>query len=253
MQKLTKIEHLDTIGDATRAEYLKKADSIRFRYMRMLASKDEDVSYPVDISAGAGRDPGVHASEAGGCLRALTYGVGGTERKSNGHNVNMLMRFAVGHAVHAMLQHDFHLLCADDKELSFEDEVRINPGRGGAAAQWDIYSSCDGVFTFEDKETGEPYLRVGLEIKTASEKDFDKLHEPKEAHRKQTCVYMKCLDLPLMWTLYYNKSNSNFTEPRAPWLFQFNPKLWRTLEQRISRALSFFDASTLPKREEGFF
>jgi len=250
MEKLTKIEHLESISAETRMRYLKKVDSLRFKYMRLIEGRTGDVRYDVHIGGGEHRAGGVHASEVGGCLRALTYAISSTERIPGKSNCNMLMRFAVGHALHSMLQHDFHTMCKEDDEIGFEDEVNIDPSIGGPAGTWNIHSHCDGVFTFFEK--GEPYLRVGLEIKTASDKDYSVTNEPKTKHREQTCVYMSCLDLPLMWVLYYNKSNSNFTGPHAPWLYKFDAHLWRKLEKRMSSATIHSIRESLPARDEGF-
>jgi hypothetical protein len=55
-----------------------------------------------------------------------------------------------------------------------------------------------------------------------------------------------------MWTLYYNKSNSNYTPSTAPWLFQFDKKLWEgKLIPRFEAAHSMAAARELPARSEG--
>ena len=94
-------------------------------------------------------------------------------------------------------------------------------------------------------------LSMGLEIKTASEGEYDKLNQPKEAHAEQTCIYMACLDLPLMWTLYYNKSNSNFTTPFSPWLTRFDNELWNRLQMRFIKSQHRANTGDIPEREEG--
>lgn len=220
-------------------------------------------SYTVDIPGSETREPGVHASELG-CLLRVVYSLLGVERRpatdTDAKRTNMKMRFNIGHAVHAMLQHELKLMCEWlVGDVQFQDEVRVNPEIGGPAAQYLMRSSCDGIFTFypprEDYTVNVPaYLRVGLEIKTASEKEFDKLVKPKDEHREQTCLYMKALNLPLMWTLYYNKSNSNYTKSSPPFLFQFDHALWTSkLEPRIQSAHQFAQAKQLPPREEGFY
>jgi hypothetical protein len=248
------ISDLEELDDESRAEHLKAYDSLRFLYMRLIEQRTEDVKYQVRIPTGSSRKPGVHASEVSGCARALTYGIGGMERRSNNTNTNMHMRFAVGHAVHSMLQHDFHSICSqfahNRATMSFKDEVKIDPSLGGAADEWNIQSSCDGVFTWY--EEGGPVRRLGLEIKTESEKGFLDLHQPREKHRAQTTIYMKCLDLPMMWVLYYNKSNSNFTSPSPPWLFQFNRNYWDQMERKIADATIAARGGILPKKEETY-
>lgn len=209
--------------------------------------------YEVDIGGERARAPGIHASEISKCKRMLVYSIMGEERRPVGAeqtNVNMRMRFAVGHAVHAMVQNDFTRMCERfNGALTFQAEVRINPTLGGYAAQWNMHSSCDGMFVF--LHNGQPYLRVGLEIKTASAGEFDKLVKPHEEYLDQMCLYQRALDLPLMWVFYYNKSNSNWTNSEPPWLFQFDKNLWSTkLEPRFAEATALAQAQQLPPREE---
>ncbi|GAG48468.1 unnamed protein product, partial [marine sediment metagenome] len=182
---------------------------------------------PVHIAGESTREAGVHASEVSGCVRRLVYGTQGTERRVRPEdvNINMRRRFQLGHMLHALTQDDFDLMCMlTDGMLTFEDEVKIHPGMGGVAETWKIHSSCDGIFTFLNGQYN-PYLRVGVEIKTMSADVFEKANKPLDYHLEQICVYMKALDIPLMWLYYYNKSNSNWTKPMAPFLVTFDHKL----------------------------
>src|SRR5690606_11437879 len=75
---------------------------------------------------------------------------------------------------------------------------------------------------------------------------------PESDHMEQTCLYQACLDLPLMWVLYYNKSNSNFTTPYAPWLFKFDRHKWENeLQPRFAKAHAHAQSQQLPDRTEG--
>ena len=201
------------------------------------------------------RAAGIHASEISKCQRLLTYAIKGEERRSvkaENADVNMRMRFELGHAVHAMLQSDFHCMCERfNGALTFEDEVRISPALGGTAAQYNMHSSCDGVFTFFSE--GQPYLRVGVEFKTKSDGQYTKMVKPDEDHLEQTCLYQKTLDVPLMWLFYYNKSNSNWTSSEPPYLFQFDAYLWdKKLEPRFTAAIATVQAGgPLPPKQEG--
>jgi len=150
-----------------------------------------------------------------------------------------------------MMQNYFERVAAAHDDLSFEPEVSITPKTGEAADKWNIYSHCDGLFTFYGDD-GKPCLRVGLEIKTEAHKGFAGLREPRDYHLDQTTVYMACLDLPLLWILYYNKSTSNFTPPYAPWLIQFKQHRWSRLQGRIAKATALAHAQAVPAREEGF-
>ena len=250
---------LTTIADlaqptADRGLLISRAMQLGALYDELKHTDNESYQYKVSIGTGRERKPGVHASEMSNCQRLLVYSIMGTERQDAAAataDANMQMRFDIGNAVHAMVQNDFHRMCGRlGGAVTFEEEVRVCPELGGAAAQWNMHSSCDGVFTFWHQ--GEAYLRVGLEIKTKSAPMFDKLVKPDDDHSEQTCLYMKALDLPLMWLFYYNKSNSNWTKPEAPYLYQFDQHLWDTkLEPRFAQAHEWAAAAHLPPREEG--
>ena len=209
---------------------------------------------PVHMGNDLARSPGLHASELNTCIRQAAYALRGEERcvqeESDG-NPNMKMRFDLGKMVHALIQDDFEHICIQTRGvISFEDEVKIWPGMGGVAAQYNYASSSDGIFTFSDQYLS-PYIRLGLEIKTMSADEFDKANKPKDAHIQQGTLYQKCLDIPLMWYLYYNKSNSNWTPPTAPWIVPFDRNEWAKIEARSAQAHSHTQQGTLPDREEG--
>jgi len=208
-------------------------------------------SYPVEVTGERTRKPGIHASEISGCQRKIVYSLLGTERRVNtaGADANMKMRFRIGTAAHAMLQNDFKRLAATgNDQFTFEEEAVIHPAMSKVAKLYNIHSSADGIFTF--MKDGKPWLRCGLEIKTMSDGEYSKLREPKKMHLEQTTLYMACLDLPLMWTLYYNKSNSNYTAPQPPFLFRFNPTVWENLEIRFIQAEGCAAHNQLPPRDE---
>jgi len=226
-------------------------------------NQDEGYEYTVQVFGGKGRSPGIHASEMSQCLRLVVYSIMNVERKADSANadVNMLMRFALGTAVHSMVQNDWHRIAQQTQgrwtingepgcSMTFEDEVKVHPGLGGPSAEWDLHSACDGIFTFWNPQ-GQAILRVGLEIKTESDKQYEKLREPRDYHKEQTTLYMAALNLPLMWTFYYNKSNSNITSSYPPYLFQFDHKLWDKLEMRFAKAHGLAARSELPERSEG--
>lgn len=213
-------------------------------------------SYTVDVAGSHQRAPGIHASEISNCPRKAVYTMLGTEQRKEGQDVSMQRRFNVGHAVHAMLQNEMKLMSewmsTPELSLTFEDEVAIGPDLQQTANQWNIHSACDGLFTF--KYMGAPYLRVGLEIKTKSDKEYTKLKAPEPMHLEQTCVYMKALDIPLMWLLYYNKSNSSYTNSEAPFLFKFDEGLWeKKLVPRFKSFHAAAEANNIPAAVEGFY
>lgn len=237
------------------AQYIEMAGQLSQMYFDHIArDQDETYSYRVDVYGGKTRAPGIHASEISKCMKLLVYSILGVERKIDVEtvDVNMLMRFRIGTAVHAMIQNDWHRIAAKSGgRLHFQDEVKIHPDMGGAALLWNMHSSCDGIITFVD-EQNQPILRVGLEIKTESDGQFEKLRQPRDDHKEQTTLYMAALDLPLMWVLYYNKSNSNITTSFPPYLYQFDRKLWeQQLEMRFTKAQHYASLQQLPQGNEG--
>jgi len=227
-------------------------------YIRFIENDLNGYQYEVSAGPESGRKPGIHASEVSGCARRLVYGIGPTERRPDPTttDANMRMRFRLGTAVHHAIQDDFIRMCAvpynapngSTYTLTFEPETRIDPSIGGPAAEFNVQSSTDGIFTFW--QDGQPVIRTLLEIKTASKDEFEKIKEPKLEHTEQGHVYMGCLDIPLIWFLYYNKSNSNFTHPMAPFLLRFNQKLWSDLEIRFIHSIHMHETGQLPERTE---
>lgn len=252
---------LVTIADlkqdtSTKGLLIDRAMQLGRWYGEFKAADTNAYKYEVDVGGERARPPGIHASEISRCQRQLTYSIQGEERRSvstEHGNTNMRLRFALGHAIHAMVQNDFERMCARfNGAITFEREIRINPSLGGNASKWGAYSSMDGCFTFW--HDNEPYLRVGLEIKTKSGPEYDKLVKPDEDHLEQVNLYQAALDLPLMWLFYYNKSNSNWTNSEPPYLFQFDQRLWESeLEPRFADSHQHAAAGTLPPRQEGMY
>lgn len=212
------------------------------------------------------RSSGVHASEVSGCMRPIVYSLMKTERKKVPKEegarcsffpksdkigpANMQRRFDIGTAMHALIQSDLdRMLHPLSGKVQYQAENKISPELNELARKYDIHSHCDGVFTFYDNNW-EPFLRVGVELKTMSDGQYDLLKQPKSEHLEQNTIYQKVLDVPLVWYIYVNKSNSNFTQPKSPWLRPFDQKLWETLERRIQHANELAAAGTLPVRTE---
>ena len=231
---------------------LQLANSLLPLYHDYIANDRTDTySYNVEIFGERTRSSGIHASEISACRRKVVYSLLGTEGKPDveNANVNMHMRFRIGHAVHAMIQNDWHRIAAGNANIVFEDEVKISPSLGGPALDWNLHSSCDGVIGILEDTVLQ--VRVGLEIKTIADKGYSSLRAPSIDHQEQTCIYMAALDLPLMWTLYYNKSNSNITPSLHPFLFAFDWKLWEDIEMRCAYLLHMAEIRQLPDKEEG--
>jgi hypothetical protein len=211
------------------------------------------------------RPPGIHASDLYPCARKAVYAVLDIPKK-NRISKFWKQRFKVGHAIHDMVQKDFHKMARQQvKEeaqtfafhiaremncrMTFEDEAEIKPSLQPLAAHYNIHSSCDGIFSFFDLDTDELVLRVGLEAKSKSQDEYAKLKVPEGQHARQAIVYMACLDLPLMWFFYMNKSNQNNTNSNAPWLMVWQPELWNEVAGRCSDVLAAAAVNELPPRE----
>lgn len=250
-----------TIADLQRPEHelaplIQEAENIGRRYFKFIEQDDVTHSYTVNVFADSERAEGFHASELSGCFKRLVYTQTDTEKRPNAADLNMKMRFRIGDAVHAMLQNDLTRMAERSQgTLHFQSELEIAPELQPIALQYDIHSHCDGLLTFSrwypDYQQWYSYLRMGVEIKTKSDKEFDKLKKPDDYHLEQTNVYMKCLDLPLMWTFYYNKSNSNITTTEDPWLFKYDPQIWDKLIGRMGSATQYAQSGKMPPREEG--
>jgi CRISPR/Cas system-associated exonuclease Cas4 (RecB family) len=221
-------------------------------FYEYIATDPGGFNYEVSVSSESGRGGGIHASEASKCARKLVYSIQNTERRvGSKRDPNMIMRFRVGTALHAMLQNDWDRIAGVvPNNLEFESEINIHPGSSELAKEFDIYSSCDGIFTLLD-EKREPLIRVGLEIKSSSAKEFENRRSPESDHVEQSTIYQACLDLPLMWVLYYNKSNSNITTSFKPWLFKFNTQLWEKMQRKFVKSHHQAATQELPERAEG--
>lgn len=202
------------------------------------------------------RPPGVHASEVSGCQRRFVYSLRGEPavRKAPAKMKNI---FQIGHLVHSLLQKSFHRFGRTERakrKVTFRDEVSIDPHTNTVARTYNIYSSCDGVFTFWQNDEGvwTPYMRIGLEIKTMGPDEFKGLTAPKQEHIEQAHIYMACLDLPATWLLYVNKSNGQTLPPSGNFLVHYRAKTWDKLTSRIESAYDHVGCNTLPEREEDF-
>lgn len=250
---------LVTIADLHReqadviAKYMSWAGDLSLIYERFVREDEDDVSFVAGWHGAKARTSGIHASEmSGACRRPVWYSLRGAQREDRELDPFWKKRFRIGHMYHAMIQEDWRRICEQSGGLmTFEREVRIGPDLQAIAREYDIQSSCDGVITFRDEPWGAAVLRVGLEIKTESPDQFKELKEPKEQHRRQTCVYMRCLDVPLLWTMYVNKGNQNIVESKPPYLFKFDFQLWGAIEQETKEVIRLATINEIPPRHEG--
>jgi CRISPR/Cas system-associated exonuclease Cas4 (RecB family) len=207
------------------------------------------------------RAPGIHPSEFSSCMRKVTYNMLDFEKKTS-VNKFWRQRFKMGHAIHDMIQKDCQKLAQRTKKfarqlakerhwiLEFEKEVPISAELQPLAKELGLAGHCDGIFTFRETLHGPAVLRVGIEIKSESKDEFEKLTEPRPYHVDQCHLYMAALDLPLMWFFYFSKGTQNNTNSGAPWLIPFNPDVWTKIEERCREAIELGRKKVLGPREE---
>ena len=267
---LLTIDDLTRVSSEEKKQYVKCAMQLSRLYHTWKAQHDGKMVVNVEFFGERDRAQGVHASELSGCQRKFVYALMGVPRivLAEQKDVNMQRRFDMGTMVHALTQKEFHLMCewynatqtpTTGMLITFEDEVSISPELGGVAALYHMHSSCDGRFTFwqagydaQGNYAWVPFMRVGHEIKTASGPAYKKIKEPAEGYVEQTCMYMRALDIPLMWMQYIDKSTQYYTGSEAPYLYQYPRILWeKTLEPRIISKLKMASEGKLPAREEG--
>lgn len=221
---------------------------------RQLCTVCEEI-LATDKGDGHTRAPGIHASEISGCKRKIVYSLLGTERRDQAAPI-WRERFRMGHVVHALLQKQMHMIAGLTQKsdlgwhISFEDELEIAPRLQRMAKKWDIYSHCDGIFTIRESWDGPAILRIALEIKSEAPDSYSKLKGVKPDHVEQGHVYMACLDVPMIWFLYFNKGNQNYTNTDQTYLLQFDPRLWKSLEERFEECHDYAAAQELPPKEE---
>jgi CRISPR/Cas system-associated exonuclease Cas4 (RecB family) len=225
------------------ADLLKQASSLSQQFDEYLRGSSRGEEH---------RAPGIHASEVTGCERRIVYSLLDYPRSGGSTDNVWRKRFMMGTAVHEMLQKEMHKWAVRTGHvITFEDEIAISPRLQQMAVKWNIYSHCDGRFTVRNTWDGPAIYRSLLEIKTMSPAEFKDLKAPKEEHIGQAHVYMACLDVPMIWLLYWNKGNQNTTGTDNPnFLIKFNPRKWKELEARFERVHQAAALERLPDREE---
>lgn len=251
---------LTTISDLEReppdqvAMYTMLAQDLKIMYEAFIEHDDESVSFPAGWGGSASRAHGLHASELStdGCQRWTVYSLMGAEKQQKVDSF-WKKRFRIGHMIHAMLQNDFaRMAAATGGTVTFEPEVAISPKlQEGVAKKYGVHSHCDGVFSIREVADGPVVLRVGVEVKSESPDEFKEIKEPKPYHKDQALIYMKCLDLPLIWFVYYNKGNQNIVPSIPPYLMTFDHRRWAEIEDTIIARRADAAEQRLPERKEG--
>jgi CRISPR/Cas system-associated exonuclease Cas4 (RecB family) len=149
----------------------------------------------------------IHASSAHGCVRRLYYDVDGTYRPRQTIKPELMITFAMGHAIHDVVQKALHTSLA-----SFRDEVRVDLHEAFVEN-----SRTDGLAEFD-------HARVLLEIKSIGN-EFDRLTAPKEEHITQAMgIYATALDAPFISFLYVSKK---WPHSVKEFVIPYDPKVYR--------------------------
>jgi hypothetical protein len=151
-----------------------------------------------------------------------------------------------GSAIHAQIQ-GYLSLCAERSggTETFLPETNMSPENSEVASDMEISGHTDGIYCInrEDLE-----IRVGVEIKTINDNGFKSTGSPHGEHAVQATVYQKCLDLPVMVFLYYNKNDSSIQE-----CFQvYDPLRWEAIEKKIDYVRVCTVTGEEPKKEVSF-
>lgn len=147
-----------------------------------------------------------HPSALAGCPTAAFYQQMGFPEMCSPLSTQILRIFDVGHALHAVMQHQMYLAgmihTIDGKpavEVGFQlDDVRMK-------------GSIDAIFVINGKR------RVG-ELKTKNSNSLAKLIDPEPAHLFQATCYqiaaerLKIVDTDLVTYIYYGKNDSFIKE-----------------------------------------
>lgn len=201
------------------------------------------------------RPPGIHASEISKCGRQAYYTLIGTKKVKSTPRI-WRWKFRHGTWIHEGLQRDFHRMARQSQGLiEFQDEVKITPYTSAVSARYRIQSSTDGIFLLRkrlpDREWPIDYARVVLEIKSSSHAEFEKRKAPQPEHIEQANLYMRCLDAPFAWLLYFDKDKESYTPPMGNFVIQYNPVVWSAVEERLCEWFSFLGSDGLPVQQEG--
>lgn len=180
-----------------------------------------------------------------GCTRMLYYDYTGGE--SEGSIEPRLRRiFDTGTVIHGQLQAYLSVIAALAGGYEhFSPEAGISPKSSEIADAYDIYGHTDGIYSITDPDRD---LRFGVEIKSINDAGYQKTSSPHPEHIMQGTIYQKCLDLPVMVFLYYNKNDSSIAE----FVQVFDNARW----DAISRKIDFVRDAALkeeePDREDGY-
>ena len=164
----------------------------------------------------------IHASSAHTCRRRLYYDVMADRAPKSEFRPELLITFAIGHAIHDVVQKALHVALPG----KFEDEVRVDNHEAFVTN-----SRTDGVVEL-------PQARVLLEIKSIG-KEFETLTKPKDDHIVQAVgIYAHSLQVPFISFLYVSKA---WPYPVKEFVVPYDSKVyrkwWRKKGSRVDEAM----------------
>ena len=154
------------------------------------------------------KDGKLHPSSISGCPTAAAFNILGFTLGGVMHDATVQRIFDLGHAVHQMLQYQYHkagLLSVDIKGKPLV-EVPL------AIPEYDLVGHADGIL--DKKVYGQPAV---LEIKSINSNALLKLNAPKEEHKLQAACYVMALakiidGSRIVIFVYYGKNDSKIKE-----------------------------------------
>jgi len=179
-----------------------------------------------------------------GCARFLYYDYTGAE--SEGSTEPRLRRiFDTGSAVHGQLQaYLAEIARRSGGTEEFTPEAFFDPDHNEVADAFDIAGSTDGIYLIHDPVQ----IRFGVEFKTINDAGYQKTSGPHQEHLIQGTVYQKCLDLPVMVFVYYNKNDSSMAE----FVQIYDERRWDAIAQKLDMVRDLALKREEPGREDGW-
>jgi len=180
-----------------------------------------------------------------GCGRELYYSLIGAE--SEGAWEPRVRRILdTGTAIHGQVQAYLEEIARrSDGEFEYTPEVDCAPDTNEVADMMDISGHTDGdcrVILSKDE------VRFLLEIKSINDAGYAKTSGPHPEHKVQGTIYQKCMDVPVIVFLYYNKNDSSLAE----FVHVFDHRIWEAIETKLNYVRDHAIAGTLPDQEPSF-
>lgn len=257
MAELTKIKHLSK----TFPKRLLGVASVITRIDSFLEDLNVEPlsTLPVVTDLGGSRRTGVfHSSTVGsgsgkslcgkynmGCGRQMFYDYTGAPSEGS-WEPRMRRLLDTGSVIHAQLQAYLEIIAANSGGTeTFTPEADIDPENNPVAQLLDLSGHTDGIY----QVTLTPDLvRFGIEIKTINDAGYQKTSGPHQEHLTQGTIYQKCLDLPIMVYLYYNKNDSSVAE----FVHIFDELRWAAIVRKIDMVREHAYKDVPPEQEAGW-